>query len=247
MFSAKIIHLVVITANVLASQSAVAEAGPLSGVYQILSGRYNECCGFTGSDIGSDLPSPNQSYVKLTIDPQSSLASMTFLGADMQTVFSRTPCSTVSPLNFAFDYGFVSTNGIIFHVDPGPPPNALFWSYEVSNSGNTLRITGTLGTVQSPCADVPTRFGHSNVVAELISKPALSVLGYSSDSGARLFLQGHAGHTNVIEVSTDLVAWKPVSTNVMDFSLCPICPYFLFEDFSSTNQPLRFYRAFELW
>jgi hypothetical protein len=247
MFSAKIIHLVVITANLLASQSAVAEAGPLSGVYQILSGRYNECCGFTGTDSGYDLPSPNQSYVKLTIDPQSSLASMTFLGADMQTVFSRTPCSTVGPLNFAFDYGFVSTNGIIFHVDPGPPPNALFWNYEVSNSGNTLRIIGTLGTVQSPCADVPTRFGHSNVVAELISKPALSVLGYSSEHGARLFLQGHAGHTNVIEGSTDLVAWKPVSTNVMDFSLCPICPYFLFEDFSSTNQPVRFYRAFELW
>ena len=52
---------------------------------------------------------------------------------------------------------------------------------------------------------------------------------------------------DVIEASTDLVAWGPVSTNVMDFSLCPICPYFIFEDPASTNLPRRFYRAFELW
>jgi len=246
MFSAKTIHLAIIAAILLASQSALAQTGPVSGVYQILSGRYNECCGFSGSDSGYNLPSPDQSYVKLTFDSQNGFASMTFLGADMQTVFSRNPCPTVGPLNFTFDYGFVYPEGIVFLVDPGPPPSGLYWNYAVSNSANTLRITGTLGTALLPCADVPSRFGHSNVVAELIPAPTLSVLGFSSEHGAQLFLQGHAGHTNVIEASVDLVTWKPVSTNVMDFSLCPICPYFLFEDTSSTNQPFRLYRAFEL-
>lgn len=245
--SAKTNRAVVMAILVLAAHGVLAQTGPVGGVYQILSGRYSECCGFTGSGTGYDLPSPNQSYVKLTIDSQSGLASMAFVGADMQTVFSRLPCRNVAPLDFTFNYGFVSSGGILFHVDPGPPPNALYWSYTVSNTAPRLRIDGTLGTAQSLCADVPTRFGHSNVVAVLIPGPSLSVLGFSSEHGTRLLLQGHAGHTNLIEASTDFVTWRPVSTNVMDFSLCPICPYFIFEDPASTNLLHRFYRAFEVW
>ena len=59
-------------------------------------------------------------------------------------------------------------------------------------------------------------------------------------------VQGRAGATNVIEASADLLAWTPVSTNVMDYSLCPICPFVIFEDAASTNLALRFYRAVEL-
>ena len=247
MFSARTTHLATLAALVLVSRGAPAQTAPVSGWYQILSGRYNECCGISGADSGYKLPSPNQSYVKLTVDSQSGLASMTFFGADMRTIFSTIPCPPGGPINFSLDYGFGFLGVLVFHVDPGPPPYGLYWSYAVSNSAATLRIDGTLGTALSTCADVPTRFGHSNVVAVLIPAPALSSLGFSSEHAARLLLQGQAGHTNVIEASTDLVNWAPVSTNVMDFSLCPICPYFIFEDPASTNLPRRFYRAFELW
>ena len=58
-------------------------------------------------------------------------------------------------------------------------------------------------------------------------------------------IQGQAGWTDVIEASSDLRNWTPVSTNVMDFSLCPICPFAVFEDPESTKLTSRFYRAYE--
>jgi hypothetical protein len=243
----KPIHLAILATFVLATRNAPAETVPVSGLYQILAGRYTECCGLAGADSGYDLPNPGQSYIKLTVDPQSGLASMAFLAADLQTVFSVAPCPPAGNIEFRFNYGFSYPGGIIFHVDPGPPPYSVSWSYSVSNSGPALRINGELGTAQSECADVPTRFGHSNVVAVLIPPPRLSLTGFSNKDGVQLMLQGHAGHTNVIEASTDLITWGSVATNVMDFSLCPICPYFLFQDPASTNLPRRFYRAFELW
>ena len=245
MFRVKTIHLVIIVAVVLSSRGALAQTAPVSGLYQIISGHYNQCCGIAGNDSGYDLPSPSQSYVKWILDPQSGLATMIFLASDMHTVFGRVPCPPAGPINFNFDYGFSVGDMIVFHVDPGPPPYGLVWSYTVSNLAPNLKIDGTVGTVLSPCADVPTRFGHSNVVAVLIPAPTISVQQVSSERGARLFLQGHAGKTNVIEASPDLVTWTPVSTNVMDYSVCPICRYFIFEDALSTNLPHRFYRAFE--
>jgi len=32
----------------------------------------------------------------------------------------------------------------------------------------------------------------------------------------------------------------------MDYSLCPICPYFSFEDLDSTNLVHRFYRVYKV-
>ena len=49
----------------------------------------------------------------------------------------------------------------------------------------------------------------------------------------------------MIEASTNLVSWMPISTNVMPATLCPICPYILFRDSDSTNLAKRFYRSFE--
>jgi hypothetical protein len=168
-----------------------------------------------------------------------------FLGNDMQTVFSVIPCPPSDPINFSFDQGMVFSNHLVFHVDPGGPTYPKSWNYTVSNSADNLRIDGTLGILQSLCADVPDRFSHSNVVAVLMPPPTLSLTGVSSGR-ATLFLQGHAGLTNVIEASTDLVTWVGVSTNVMDYSLCPICPFAIFEDSASTNFAHRFYRAFEI-
>jgi hypothetical protein len=241
----KIIWLAIASAFVMSICSAGAQSGAASGLYQIISGRYSECCGFAGSEFGYDLPQDNQSFVRFAVDPSENIASMTFLASDMQTVFSTIPCSPSGAINFSFNQGSVFSNRTVFHVDPGPPPYQMSWNYTVSNSAIRLQIEGALGTVRSACADVPTRFNHSNVVAVLLPPPRLSITGVSSN-GASLFLQGRAGHTNVIEASTDLVSWVGVSTNVMDFSLCPICPFAIFEDAVSTNLTRRFYRAFEI-
>ena len=224
---------------------ADAQSGATSGLYQIISGRYSECCGLAGSEFGYDVPHDKQSFVRFAVDAPGNVASITFLASDMQTVFSTIPCPPSGAINYSFDHGLVFSDRTVFHVDPGPPPYQMYWNYTVSNSANRLRIDGTLGTVQSACADMPTRFNHSNVVAVLMPPPRLSITGVSSNDAA-LFLQGHAGHTNVIEASTDLVSWVWVSTNVMDYSLCPICPFAIFEDAVSTNLTRRFYRAFEI-
>lgn len=239
----KIIWFAITSAFIVSIRSTAAQSGAASGLYQIISGNYIECCGLAG-DIRSSLPNGSQRFVRLTVDPQDDVATMTFLGNDMQTVFSVIPCPPGDPINFSFDHGLVFSNRLVFHVDPGGPPYRKYWNYTVSNSADSLRIDGTLGTLQSFCADVPERFSHSNVVAVLMSPPTLSITGMSSN-GATLFLQGHAGRTNVIEASTDLVTWVGVSTNVMDYSLCPICPFVIFEDAASTNLTRRFYRAFE--
>jgi hypothetical protein len=244
MLKCRIIGLAIAWAFVLFIPSVGAQSRAASGVYQIISGTFSECCGIAG-DFRSSLPNEGQGFVKLTVDPQSDLVTMTFLGQDMRTFFSVVPCPPGDPINFRFDYGGVFLGQILFHVDPGPAPYYESWNYAVSNSADALRIDGVVGIDPRFCVDVPTRFSHSNVVAVLVPPPSLSITGVSS-SGARLFLQGHAGLTNVIEASTDLVTWAGVSTNVMDYSLCPICPFAIFEDSASTNLTRRFYRAFEL-
>jgi hypothetical protein len=245
MLKNRFIWVAITPAFVLFIRSAGAQSWPVSGLYQIISGDYSECCGI-GGDVRSSLPNESQGFVRLTVDSQRDVATMTFLGNYVQTVFSiAIPCPPGDAINFSFDHGLVFSNRIVFHVDPGGPPYQLYWNYTVSNSADSLRIEGTLGTLQRFCVDVPDRFSHSNVVAVLVPPPRLSITGVSSN-GATLFLQGHAGLTNVIEASTDLVTWAGVSTNVMDYSLCPICPFAIFEDSASTNLARRFYRAFEL-
>jgi len=240
-----ILCLAIASAFVMSIRSAGAQSGAASGLYQIISGRYSECCGFAGSELGYDLPHDKQSFVRFAVDASGDVASMTFLASDVQTVFSTIPCPPSGAINFSFNHGSVFSNLTVFHVDPGPPPYQMYWNYKASHSANRLRIDGTLGTLRSECADVPTRFNHSNVVAVLMPPPRLSITGVSSN-GATLFLQGRAGHTNVIEASTNLISWVGVNTNVMDYSLCPICPFAIFEDAVSTNLTRRFYRAFEI-
>ena len=160
-----------ITCSVAFSWSRL-QGAPASGLYEIISGTYSECCGIAGP-LRSSLPNANQGYVSLTVDSQGSLASMTFLGKDMQTVFSILPCPPGDPIKFTFNYGFIFSNTIIFHVDPGPPPYSENWTFTVSNSVDALRIDGTVGINAPSCADVPTRFSYSNVVAVLMPVPAI--------------------------------------------------------------------------
>jgi len=215
-----------------------------SGLYQIISGTYIECCGI-GGDFPSSLPNESQGFVRLTVEPQSDLVTMTFLGRDAQTVFSVVPCPPGDPINFSFNYGFVVSNSVVFHVDPGPPPYGLYWNYSVTNSTDNLRINGILGTAQQNCVDVPTQFSHTNLVAVLVPEPRLRITEFSKD-GALLFVQGQAGRTNVIEASMDFLSWTPINTDVMPNTLCPVCPFLLYRDAASTNLARRFYRCFEI-
>ena len=234
-----------ILAIVLPCRCAWAQSGPTSGLYEIVAGKYSECCGIAGNDFGYNLPSKGQKFARFTLDTQGHVAALTFLAEDARTVFSTVPCPP-SGIQFSFDHGLVFSNRTIFHVDPGPPPYQLYWNYTVSNSPNRLRIDGQVGAVRSSCLDVPTRFSHSNLVAQLLPGPRLTFLqAPEKEGGTRIMVQGRAGWSDVIEASTDLVVWTPVSTNVMDFSLCPICPFAIFEDAASTNLAQRFYRAVE--
>jgi hypothetical protein len=57
-----------------------------------------------------------------------------------------------------------------------------------------------------------------------------------------VIFNGRWHQTNVVEASTDLVRWTPMRTNVFPETLCPMCPFIVFQDFA-TNSVRRFYRA----
>src|SRR5262245_19620583 len=80
---------------------------PVSGLYQIVSGRYSACCGIAGNDFGYDLPDPKQSFVRFTVDPKGELASLTFLANDLRTVFSIVPCPGFGTVSFSFSNGII--------------------------------------------------------------------------------------------------------------------------------------------
>ena len=224
-----------------------AAAAPPSGLYRIIGGTYTECCGFTGTEMVYPLPDEKQSFVRLTVDPQQTTATLAVLGADSQTVFTVQPCPPQAVIPFEFPRGLVFPDHIAFRGEPRPPPYPATWDYTVSNAvaSTTLTIDGVVVANQLFCSDVPTRFTHSNVVVRLVAGPKLTMLERSTEGRARIMVQGQAGWTEVIEASTNLTQWSAVSTNVMDFSLCPICPFAVFEDPVSANLSSRFYRAYE--
>ena len=244
MFTKKNSGLAITLAFILSIHSAAAQSGPTSGFYRIISGSYIERSGSLG-DSFSSLPNASQRFVRLVVDPdpQSYLVTMTFLGEDLQTVFSAMPCPPGGPISFIF-WGSAYTDPMTFQVDPSPPPDEKAWYYTVSNSFNTLRIDGTVGALRRSCAEVQ-QFSHSNVVAVLVPVPRIRITEFSKD-GALLFIQGNAGWTNVVEASTDLRTWSPIATNFMAGGGCPVCPYVLVRDAASTNLARRFYRCFEI-
>jgi hypothetical protein len=222
---------------------AAAQNGITSGLYEIVSGTYTTCCGIAGP-LTVALPNNSQQFVSLTVDPQTGLASMSFLGSDHQTIFSIVSCLPGGPIPFTLSYGFCQSNSITFLVDPGPPPNSIYWHYYVNSSTNSLLINGTLGMAQQNCPDVPTQFAHSNVVATLVTCPIVRVTEYSKQ-GAFLTVQGHGGWTNVIEASADLRSWTAICTNLMPTGGCSMCSSIVYRDIASTNLASRFYRCFE--
>ena len=66
--------------------------------------------------------------------------------------------------------GAIEFGGTFSPPGPGQPP----LSYTVSNSAKALQINGTLTLSCLTCADLPTQFKHTNVVATLL--PAAPVI-----------------------------------------------------------------------
>ena len=228
-----------ITMMVLSLASSRAQEWPVSGLYQIISGRYGVCVEVCGLEFS--LPNTNQSYIELAVDAQRNTAQLAILGEDRHTVF----------VNFGFT--FFLTNGVVFpdHLQftSQNPPEEQSWNYTVSNSAGGLQIDGGLAGPTSPVW-VPFGFSHVNVVAVLeaaVPVPMLS-LPRASGSGAIEFtvFNGRWGQTNVIEASTDLFSWTPISTNVFPATACPVCPFIDFQDPASTNLAHRFYRSYSL-
>ena len=154
-------------------QRTIGQDVPASGLYQIVSGSYVECCGLAGP-FRRTLPLESQRFIQLDVDP-SKKVTMTFLGSDMKTTFRVVTCGGTDPVYFTFDFGFPFGTNIIFHADPGPPPNHQYYSYSVGFGRDSLRVDGTVGIVTPFCADVPTQFSHSNVVAVLMPNTTVRV------------------------------------------------------------------------
>lgn len=228
-------------AFLLLVESSCAQTPPVGGLYQIISGHYAEYIeAFGGGPPNLPLPTQTQSYVELAIDDQSQIVRMTIFGSDMQTVFS------------SGDFGESLTNGAIFpdyiQFDnrSGNQEMAFSDQYTISNSVRKLRIDGA--TVGSGTATVPFLWEYSNVVATLVAPSSQPVLSppRATNNGVFQFrvFNGRAGETNVLEASTDLMTWIPVSTNVFPATVCATCPFI--DLVESPNHTSRFYRSVRL-
>jgi hypothetical protein len=194
------------------SQACQAEGLLSSGLYQIISGSYSECCGIAG-DLGYPLPHEKQAFVRLKIDSETNSATMTFLANDQQTIFTVFPCPPALPIEFNFENGLVSSNEIVFHIDP--TPDRKEGNYKVTVSGDTLKIDGNLSVDPGNCADVPTQFSHSNVVAVGVSSggPILDEVQRDGNS-FRFHFTGEAPYDYTVEYTDSLAKpdWLPLAT-----------------------------------
>jgi len=222
---------------------------PASGLYQITSGPYTECCGIAGRFINS-LPAANQNYVQVTVDSQQSRAQMAFLDEDLHTVFSTSPGGPGTGITFLFTTGTVLSDHIQFQPEIQIPEDHRSWSYTASSSAGKLQINGVALAPLGGSADIPEEFEHTNILAVLVSDVSKPTLGRPrfAANGAIQFtvIDGGAGETNVIEASDDLVTWTAISTNIFPATACPICPFIDFQDPASTNLVRRFYRSLSL-
>lgn len=221
---------IILTTRFAAAQNTNA---PGTGLYQIISGSYIECCGFAG-DVQFPLPNDQQAFIQLTIDPETRLATLTFLGSDMLP-FSRTlSCPSGEHILFSFDHGFALSNQFEFHADPGPAPLFKYWNYSVSNSVAGLRIDGMVGISPQSCIDVPTHFSHTNVLAVPIPRPTIRVseveICWNAASNTTYRVQYRSAMTTNAWTNLGPLIFGNGSTNCIHDPVAP-------------GEPRRFYRV----
>jgi hypothetical protein len=215
------ISLIVIVLTLM-SRNGLTQSTLMNGLYRISSGSFSACCGIAG-DLGYSLPAQKQTYVRLQIDSQTNLATMTFLAQDKQTIFSVFVCPPADPFNFNFENGLVHSNQIFFHIDPGPPPDQKYWTYTVNAAEATLKIDGNLSVDPGGCADVPTQFSHSNVVAVWTSSDPLLIDKVERDAESfRFHFRGEAPYDYTVEYTDSLVNNNWLTLGTYQAKIAPI-------------------------
>src|SRR5262245_27381530 len=160
-----VISSLISAVSVVAVLSARAQSGPTNELYQIISGRYTECCGI-GGYVHYALPTADQAFIALTVDSQRKLAEMKFLGQDMRTLFRIPEDPPRSGFTFLFTDGMVFPDRIEFGQARQPSdPDQLYFRYLVSNTAYGLRINGTVITPCPGCSDWFAEFSHTDLLA----------------------------------------------------------------------------------
>lgn len=212
----------------------VAQNEPAGRLYRIVSGRYTECCGFAGP-LTFPLPNEEQGFVELTVDTPLNLARMRFLGEDRQTVFQIGEGGFM----FSFSNGMVFPDYIRFAMPPIRPDQPSY-SYVVSNSASGLTINGEVNMPCVGCADIPTEFKHTNVVAVLVPDPAPVIDRIERGEGAlRFHFAGEPPNDYTVEYTDSLAEPNWLSLATYRAKLTPID---IVVTNSFTNEPARFFR-----
>jgi hypothetical protein len=81
----RFILLAVLAVFMLSIRRPCAQGAPANGLYEIISGRYTECCGI-GGWLVHPLPNAAQRFIELIIDPQRNVAQLTFLAPDLKAL-----------------------------------------------------------------------------------------------------------------------------------------------------------------
>ena len=142
------------------------------------------------------------------------------------TTFTADSLSYNAPTNFGWDGPYETSQ-------PSLNPGQAFW-YRAGNQPvqwvETYLPFSQIETLPSNGSDPP----RQRRFAKLSSPILLSRRRFQAK------IEGTPGKMHVIEISSDLKAWKPVATNLMSSAT------WLFEDAEPANNASRFYRAFAL-
>jgi hypothetical protein len=106
-------------------------------------------------------------------------------------------------------------------------------NFSVNNTGiyTNAASVGSLTTDPNPDDDSIIVYANVAVSTPPMLTPHLATGG---NHGFQLTITNDAGANIIIQASTNLVSWVPVSTNLSPFT---------FTNFDSTNYQMRFYRA----
>ena len=215
---------------------AHAQSGFTSGLYRIDSGRYTECCGIAGPFV-HPLPYEAQMFVELRVDA-GNRARMRFLAEDGHTVFQTFSFGPGSGFAFSFSNGIVFADSIQFAM-PAPPPSPSY-RYVVSNSAAGLEINGQVDVPCIGCADIPTEFEHTNVVAVPVPDAAPVIDRIEGGGGSlRFHFAGEPPNDYTVEYTDSLVEprWLPLAAYRAKLTAIDIVVTNVF-----TNASARFFR-----
>jgi len=215
-----------------------AQSAPVSGLYQIVSGSFVACCGI-GGEFHYSLPREDQGFVSLTVDPATILVSMSLLGQDRQTVYTLPGFGQTRDFAFSFGVGHVSAGAVEFLGLPSDPRQPSY-QYVASYTADTLQIHGEAIVPCLGCADLPTAFSHTNVLATLVTPP-LRLEGLER-AGANFSFRftGEPGYDYFVEFSEAWpgTSWKPLTNYRAKLeTIHPVVTD------SLSNAPARFYRV----